>query len=447
MCITFPWLYAHKEFEKILKDGGVKKKEQAKFKEDGILEPVYTREDGEKFVFACTKFRSLKTKGMLRILPKGGVRGFFGWHLVKAEHDTVIVTEGEYDAMAVAEGLQTLAENNPMRNIPAISLPNGCNSLPAELVDLLRRFKLIILWMDGDTAGKEAAQKFTDKLGIKRTLCVASPNIPEMVKDANDALRLREKYPTLIEDMIQKAEKIRHQDILYSADLRRQVMDMFKNHKQSIYEGCQASSFPRLNTILKGFRSGELIVFTGPTGSGKTTFLSQLSIDIAREGYPVLWGSFEIKNPTLVKKMVQQYHKEGSLENIEHNNLELVFDDFENLPIKFLNFYGSTDINRTLDVMKFSHNRDDTKYIIIDNLQFMMPRVSANHGHSVFTIQDQVLDQFRVFATKYNITVFLVIHPRKEDVSKDLSVSSIFGTAKASQEADSILILQKNESG
>jgi twinkle protein len=41
------------------------------------------------------------------------------------------------------------------------------------------------------------------------------------------------------------------------------------------------------------------------------------------------------------------------------------------------------------------------------------------------------------------VNVILVIHPRKEDENVPLQVSSIFGGAKASQEADLVLILQR----
>jgi ABC-type polysaccharide/polyol phosphate transport system ATPase subunit len=37
----------------------------------------------------------------------------------------------------------------------------------------------------------------------------------------------------------------------------------------------------------------------GPNGSGKTTFLSQLSLDFLSQGVPTLWGSFEIRNEIL----------------------------------------------------------------------------------------------------------------------------------------------------
>jgi len=39
-----------------------------------------------------------------------------------------------------------------------------------------------------------------------------------------------------------------------------------------------------LNTLLKGHRRGELTVFTGPTGSGKTTFISDYSLDLCTQG-------------------------------------------------------------------------------------------------------------------------------------------------------------------
>lgn len=40
------------------------------------------------------------------------------------------------------------------------------------------------------------------------------------------------------------------------------------------------------------------------------------------------------------------------------------------------------------------------------------------------------------------VNIILVIHPRKEDDRVALNISSVFGTAKATQEADLVLILQ-----
>lgn len=58
-----------------------------------------------------------------------------------------------------------------------------------------------------------------------------------------------------------------------------------------------------------------------------------------------------------------------------------------------------------------------------------------------FWKQDKIIAEFRNFATKYNCHVTLVIHPRKER-EEELTTLSIFGSAKASQEADNVLIIQ-----
>jgi twinkle protein len=50
-----------------------------------------------------------------------------------------------------------------------------------------------------------------------------------------------------------------------------------------------------------------IAILTGPTGSGKTTFLSEYSLDLAIRGVKTLWGSFEIKNYRLAKMMMTQF--------------------------------------------------------------------------------------------------------------------------------------------
>jgi len=50
----------------------------------------------------------------------------------------------------------------------------------------------------------------------------------------------------------------------------------------------------------------------------------------------------------------------------------------------------------------------------------------------------------RRFATDKNVHVSLVVHPRKEDEFSRLGLSSIFGSAKATQEADLVVILQND---
>lgn len=46
-------------------------------------------------------------------------------------------------------------------------------------------------------------------------------------------------------------------------------------------------------------------------------------------------------------------------------------------------------------------------------------------------MQDKAIEVFRQLATKKDIHLTLVIHPKKVDEGEDLNISSVFGSAKA----------------
>lgn len=75
----------------------------------------------------------------------------------------------------------------------------------------------------------------------------------------------------------------------------------------------------------------------------------------------------------------------------------------------------------------------------MDNLQFLLG--NTEKGFRKFDLQDETIEKFRRLATDNNIHLSLVIHPRKVEESEDLSIASVFGTAKATQEADNVFII------
>lgn len=79
------------------------------------------------------------------------------------------------------------------------------------------------------------------------------------------------------------------------------------------------------------FHSFTTLLCRSCLGSGKTTLLSQLSLDFAQQGRPVLWGS---------------YHKTAALNSLSADKVQAVANDFEALPLRFLNFHGSTHIDK-----------------------------------------------------------------------------------------------------
>ncbi|KJP85464.1 hypothetical protein AK88_04903 [Plasmodium fragile] len=255
-----------------------------------------------------------------------------------------------------------------------------------------------------------------------------------VVKDANDCL----KYNIDVRFFIENSEKVKHSQILNFNDLRQNILEELKYPDR--INGVKSKTIPSLNKFLYGLRMGELSIWTGPTGVGKTTLLSQLSLDYCIQGVSTLWGSFEINNIKLGKVMLNQFCGKNLEKNIDL--FDLYADKFELLPLKFLKFHGSTNIDQVLDAMDYAVYAYDVKHIIIDNLQFML---NINKFSDIYELQNIAIDKFRSFSTNKNVHITLVVHPRKED-NNLLSIASVFGSVKSTQEADNVFIIQRHVS-
>jgi len=127
--------------------------------------------------------------------------------------------------------------------------------------------------------------------------------------------------------------------------------------------------------------------------------------------------------------------------------VESVADKFGNLPLYFMSFHGGSDVDDVLDAMDYAVYVHDVEHIILDNMQFMLSRsLMSQRGFysDKFDMQDIAVEKFRKFATEKNVHITLVVHPRKEDEGSKLGISSIYGSAKSTQEADTVLILQND---
>ncbi|KAJ1976142.1 hypothetical protein H4R35_002827 [Dimargaris xerosporica] len=351
--------------------------------------------------------------------------GLFGYHLSEAATDTIVLTSRELDAMAAYQAT----------GIVSMALPSNSYQLPLEEMRSLERFSRIYVWLDDDLQGQEAAMRIVNKLGIDRCLLISSRggstsgplNASEALVKDYDFQAILDKARPMGHDQIMDFTSLRdavHQEILHPMDVA----------------GVQSRDFPQYNAILKGLRPGELTIISGTTGVGKTTLLSHLSLDFCQSGVSTLWGSFEIPNVRLAKKMLYQLANKDLSRHSEE--FDYWADRFEQLPLYFLKFFGSTEAHTVVDALKHAVYAYDVQHVLIDNLQFMM--TGQGRGYEKWDLQEMALNTFRQFATENNVHVSLVVHPRKErDERGKLDINSIFGSAKITQDADNVVLIQK----
>ena len=140
-CVTFPWVMTQADMKQ----------------QDLDLGTVSPDTLGDAtWITRRVKARAYRRKDWQRLDPSGGGWGLFGLHTVPEGTKDIVLTEGEYDAMAVFQGT----------GLPAVSLPNGASSLPIDVLPLLERFDRIYLWMDNDAAG-QVRMKLVETPNIK----------------------------------------------------------------------------------------------------------------------------------------------------------------------------------------------------------------------------------------------------------------------------------------
>ncbi|XP_018649907.1 hypothetical protein Smp_146360, partial [Schistosoma mansoni] len=181
------------------------------------------------------------------------------------------------------------------------------------------------------------------------------------------------------------------------------------------------SRFTELNRIIKGFRTQEMTILSGNTGVGKTTFMCEYSLDLAEQGSEPL----DPPIPSRIAEWARMFS--------------------ENVPIYFMNLHGAQSLTEVLKTMEVGVKDSGVEHIVIDNLQFLL---GAGDGAFIerFQRQDHFIEKLRAFATEKGTHVTIVAHPRKEEIGRLLSINSLYGGGKISQEADNIMFLQMDSS-
>lgn len=178
--------------------------------------------------------------------------GMFGSNIFPKGGNTIYIVEGEYDALATYEMLKS----------PAVS-PQSSSSIVRDVktcYDYLNSFKKIILLLDNDDAGNTAASKIAGMFDYNKLYKV---NLSR--NDPNDFL-LENDLRGFLND-VKQAKKFTPDNII------NDYVDIEKALEEESSEKIGDYPFSSLNDTLYGMYRGEVVLFKGNTGIGKTEVL------------------------------------------------------------------------------------------------------------------------------------------------------------------------------
>lgn len=204
------------------------------------------------------KIRPADKSKMHWVGDKANALPLFGQAKWKAGGRMIVVTEGELDAMSVAQAM-----NNTW---PAVSIPDGAQSAAkavAKAIDYLESFQRVVFMFDMDDPGREAAAKAAALLTPGKAFIAELP-----LKDASDMLQAGRGKEVV--DAAWNARAYRPDGILSVSALRDKAIE------PPAYG--LPFPFPSLTRATYGIRRRELYGYGAGVGSGKTTLFKQLML-------------------------------------------------------------------------------------------------------------------------------------------------------------------------
>lgn len=366
--------------------------------------------DGE---LVNVKYRNVTDKRDMR--QEGGAEPcLFGWHLIDPKARQVAICEGEIDAMTLHQV-----------GIPALSVNAGAGNHQWIENDWERldRFSEILIFFDSDEAGEKGAREVMHRIGAERCKRVKLP-----AKDANEYLIQGADGSDFWECI--KASKPQDPEEL------RQASDFMARVKSMFYpaHGEERDPVLRLDRDVDWFefRPGELTVWTGYNGHGKSLMLSQILLGLMQQGERVVVFSGEMTPERQLKRIAKQA---SGLDRPTMGYLDAIGQWLHDKMWLF-NVVGSATIDRLLAVFLYASKRYGTRHFVIDSL--MMTDVPED-GAGAMTAQKEAVRKLCDFAKRNSCHIHLVAHPRKGvDESKGPGKLDVAGSSKITDGADNV---------
>lgn len=208
-----------------------------------------------------------------------------------------------------------------------------------------------------------------------------------------------------------------------------------------------------LDRATGGAVMGELSVWTGKRGEGKSTLLDQFLLEAIDQGQPVCaysgelpawkfkyWASLQAAGP----KNLQVRKDQLSGREIPHPTpfAQQMIDEWWRGRFLLYDIGTSTyhDAANILRVFRYAHWRYGAKVYLVDNL--MTARFRGN-DRDFYRAQSEFVAELASFAHDNNVHVHLVAHPRKTDRISDSD--EVAGIGDVTNLADNVYVLEKEE--
>jgi twinkle protein len=345
----------------------------------------------------------------------------FGWQAVPANARSVVIVEGELDAVA----MHALGQ-------PALSVPfgGGTGDKQAKWIasefDRLAVFDRIYLALDMDGPGQEATAEIVKRLGRERCFVLELPQ-----KDANACLMAGVGKAQMA--AIVKVAKTMDPEALRNAG--EFTEDVLKEFAKAGVDYGIAMPWEKLAHKLV-IRMGEVVVLAGINGHGKSEVAGQITVNAVRNGWRSCVASMEFRPPKWLKRMVRQGagRSDPSQPFVEHAMRWLA----ESLWV--FDATGTAKADQIIETFIYAAKRYGVNLFVIDNL------AKCGLDEDDYNGQKDFVDRLTDFAKEQDVAVLLVAHMKKQaDENHDGGKMGVKGSGAITDMVDTTLSIWRNK--
>ena len=339
---------------------------------------------------------------------KGCEQIFYGLHLIKPDQNEIVITEGEIDAMSVYEatGKAALSVPTGAKSEYKNAAEKGFHFLEDQraLIDSAER---IIIMSDGDEAGRGLANELSRRIGRDKCFRV---RYPQGCKDANDVLLRCGKEAVL--NLITDAEAWPIRGVHGVLDYEAEV---FEDYDGLSFDPL-TTGFDNLDDYMK-IVEGQMSIVTGIPNSGKSEFLDQILMNMARiHGWKFGICSFENKPAHHIRKFLEKhvglpFYSDGPTPRM---NKQQISDGmgYLNKYFKFIRYndwrVATPTIDHILEQATLLVKRHGIKGLVIDPYNELDRPLDRETEYV-----SMMLAKVRQFAESNDVHVWFVAHPKK----------------------------------
>jgi replicative DNA helicase len=240
-----------------------------------------------------------------------------------------------------------------------------------------------------------------------------------------------------IEELRHYEPKESEPDIVHVSALFDEFLEGYKKGSFA-KDGERTVTWPLFNESFGGFRPG-VMVLTGETGQGKTTFGLNCLLQLAAKQVPVLLISLEMRWKDMVKKLAH-YLVEKDPRDFNDQDVGVFKDLLDNMPMVILRHYGPLSSDLALKCISFASERFGVKASLLDHLDYVQ-KPSKHWQNEAYVIGDFM----RLLAStsyKADQCVILIAHPSKLELKgakqREVGMDELKGSSSIKQESDSV---------